>query len=44
MPYELNAHGIRMVTNRVDGRNGGKALDGCDAVHSDKDGRNVVDS
>ena len=42
-PYELNAHGIQMVTNHVHGRNDGKALDGCDVAHSDKDGHNEGD-
>ena len=41
MPYELNARGIRMVTNREDGRSDGKALDECDVAHSGMDGHNV---
>ena len=43
MPYELNAHGIRMATNHEDDHSDGKAQDGCDVAHSDMDGHNVGD-
>ena len=43
MPYELNAHGIRMVTNREGDHSDGKAQDGCDVAHSGMDGHNVGD-
>ena len=43
MPYELNAHGIRMATNHEDDHSDGKAQDGCDVAHSGMDGHNVGD-
>ena len=43
MLHGLSVHGIQMVTNHVHGRNDGKALDGCDVVHSGMDGHNVGD-